>query len=144
MRINTQFPVAVHILSALAYFRDDPLPSDSIAKSIGTNPVVVRRMLSLLKKKGFVDTQSGVRGAVLRREHRDITLLDIYNAVRPKGETLFDLHPNPSRLCPVGAHISKAIGVPLGNAQSALEKELGASTLADVIESIAHHNKRPR
>lgn len=136
MRINTQFPVAVHILSAIAYFGNGAVPSDFIASSVGTNPVVVRRIMALLKKGGLVDTQSGVKGASLRKEPGDITLLEIYNAVRPGADPLFDMHRNPHPACPVGSHIAEAVAQPLLNAQRAMEQELGTVTLFDVVNTI--------
>lgn len=142
MRINTRFPVAVHILSLIAYYRDELLPSELMAGSVGTNPVVVRRILSVLKKKGLVDTQSGVKGAVLRKEPRDITLREIYEAVRSGNDTVFDIHSNPSPECDVGAHFADAINAPLQSAQHAMEKELASITLQDVVESIRRRNKR--
>lgn len=144
MRINTQFPVAVHILSAIAYFGNGALPSDIIAQSVGTNPVVVRRILALLKKGGLVDTQSGVKGASLRKEPGDITLLDIYNAVRSGADPLFDMHRNPHPACPVGAHISAAVAKPLSNAQRAMEQELDSVTLHDVVKTIKKLSGSPK
>lgn len=141
MRINTQFPVAVHILTAIAYFKDGSIPSDMIALSIGTNPVVVRRLMARLKKKGLVDTQAGVRGASLRKEPKDITLLEVWDAVRDKDDAVFDVHfPNPE--CPVGEHFAEALAKPLANAQKALERELASVTLQDVLKQIARRNRR--
>ena len=142
MRINTQFPVAVHILSALAYFSDDPLPSEIVAKSIGTNPVVVRRIMSRLRKKGLVDTKPGVKGGVLTRDPGKITLLDVYNAVRTENDTLFDIHPGAHPDCPVGAHFFEAINKPLLSAQRTMEKELASYTLLDVLKFIKRSNAR--
>ncbi|MCC8109153.1 MAG: Rrf2 family transcriptional regulator [Planctomycetes bacterium] len=140
MRINTQFPVAVHILAAIAYFKDGAIPSDMIAASIGTNPVVVRRLTARLKKKGLVDTRAGVKGASLRKAPKDITLYEVWDAVRDKDDAVFDLHlPNPD--CPVGEHFAEALAKPLANAQKAMEKELASVTLQDVLKTIARRNR---
>ncbi|MCD8141457.1 MAG: Rrf2 family transcriptional regulator [Planctomycetaceae bacterium] len=141
MRINTQFPVAVHILAVLAYFDDSPLPSETIAGSVGTNPVVVRRIMAQLKRCGMVETKSG-KGATLCREPATITLREIYDAVRSGRETLFDFHPNPHPDCPVGATIADALGNPLGCAQAALEKELASFTLQDIVSAMRRRNRR--
>lgn len=143
MRINTQFPMAVHILAVLSYFGGKTaLTSEALAKSVGTNPVVVRRIVSRLKKAGLVDARPGVPGATLRRRPDAITLLDVYNAVRAPGDTLFDLHKNPSMQCPVGAHIADAVEGPLGDAQRAMEHELSTRTLAEVTNTIIEQNSR--
>lgn len=140
MRINTQFPVAVHILAVLAYFEDEQMTSEDLARSVGTNPGVVRRLVPKLKKAGLVDTRPGARGTTLCRRPADIPLSDIYNAVRAPEDSLFDIHPSPSQRCVVGRHIKEAVHTPLMSAQMAMERELGAFTLADVMESIRKEN----
>ncbi|MCD8350057.1 MAG: Rrf2 family transcriptional regulator [Planctomycetaceae bacterium] len=142
MRINTQFPVAVHILAVLSYFADGPVPSEKIAASVGTNPVVVRRILARLKRHGMVETKPGGKGSTLCREPGTITLQEIYDAVRSGKEILFDFHPNPHPDCPVGATIADALATPLQSAQSALETELASFTLLDVVESMRLRNGR--
>lgn len=140
MRINTQFPVAVHILAVLAYFEKEDITSDDLARSVGTNPVVVRRIVSQLKKAGLVSAQAGVKGISLCRKPKDITLLDIYNAVRSSKDTIFGVHPNPSQSCEVGAYIKSAVSGPFKSAQQALENDLASHTLLDVLNPILEAN----
>lgn len=137
MRVNTQFTMAVHILAALAYLAHEELPSERLGRSVGTNPVVVRRIIAMLQKAGFVATQAGVKGAVLLKRPEEISLLDIYNAVRTSGDTIFGVHPNPGQNCIIGTHIKGAVREPLLRAQHALEDSLAASSLADVVKAIA-------
>ena len=53
MRINTRFTVAVHMLALLALNKNEARPSTSelLAKSVGTNPVVIRQLMQMLKKE---------------------------------------------------------------------------------------------
>lgn len=143
MRVNTQFAVAVHTLAILAFFEEDPQTSEGIAGSVGTNPVVIRRMISQLKKAGLVSTHSGVKGAALCRNPREIRLLDVYNAVRPKEEPIFDIHKNPHRECPIGAYIVDALDEPLSAAQQAFEQKLASYTLYDVLKPMSEKNGLP-
>lgn len=139
MRINTRFPMAVHALSVIALNKDEDKPSTSelIAKSVGTNPVVIRRLISQLKSAGLVTTQPGVAGARLAKEPETITLLEIYRAVQTSEDNmLFDLHPNPSQKCWVGKNIHSALSGPLVEAQTALEKTLDEYTLAAIADEI--------
>lgn len=146
MRINTQFSVAVHILTVLAYFEHEhkDITSDMMARSIGTNPVVVRRIVRLLKKAGLVDVRAGVKCTKLGRPAGAITLLDIYHAVRPPSESLFDLHPNPNRNCIIGIHIKDAVSGPIADAQKAMENRLSSFTLQDIVNSISKKDKTRR
>lgn len=140
MRVNTQFPVAVHILAVLAFFGDKPCSSEVVGRSVGTNPVVVRRIVSQLKKAGLVKTGAGSRGTTLRKAPGEITLLEVYRALHPSEEALFDLHPNPSLKCPIGAYIHEAVNAPLSDAQQAMEERLASYTVRDVAEGISQRN----
>lgn len=139
MRINTKFPMAVHILAVIALNKDESLPSTSelIAKSVGTNPVVIRRISSQLKAAGLISTKAGVAGARLTKAIKEISLLEIYRAVQDEEDTaVFDVHQNPSQRCWIGHNIHAALEEPLGQAQEALEKALASYSLYDVAMDI--------
>ena len=141
MRINTRFPMAIHILSLLVLAKEEECTSEMIARSVNTNSVVIRRINAMLKKANIIKVRSGVGGAFLNRLPREITLLDIYNAVKsPEDISLFDLHHNPNEKCPVGANIHVALSEPLLEAQMNLEKTLSTYTLFDVANKIAEKN----
>jgi hypothetical protein len=57
MNVSTRFTIALHILTLLASSQGEALTSEYIAGSVNTNPVVVRRLLGLLRKQGFVSSQ---------------------------------------------------------------------------------------
>lgn len=137
MRINTRFPVAVHILAVLAFNKELTATSELIAKSVNTNPVVIRRINAMLKKANLITIKAGVGGAYLNLSPKDITLLDVYNAVKSsEDDLLFDLHCNPSEKCFVGANIHEVLSEPLIAAQKSLEDTLKEYTLFGVVEKI--------
>ena len=65
MRINTRFPVAVHMLALIELNKTQPSTSELMALSVGTNPVVIRQLMSSLKRAGLIETQNGVPGCHL-------------------------------------------------------------------------------
>lgn len=139
MRINTRFPVAVHMMSLMAFAQDrgTPATSELLAKSVGTNPVVIRQMVSLLKQAGLVATKNGVPGSALVRPPEEITLLDIYKAVQKDADApLFDFHLNPNPNCFVGKNIGEAMAQPLRDAQAAMEHSLEGCSLKDITDVI--------
>lgn len=143
MRINTRLTVAIHILTLIELdnYKDIPNTSENLARSVNTNPVVVRRIISMLKKANLVNVKAGVGGASLTRNPKDITWLDIYNAVKSDNDfTLFDKHENLNRNCYVGAYILEVIDEPLYQAQKAMEDKLATFTLYDAIAPIAEKN----
>jgi DNA-binding IscR family transcriptional regulator len=137
MKISSRFSVAIHIISILKLY-GDPMPtSEYIASSVNTNPVVIRRILGMLKQAGIVDMKRGTGGSYLLKESSDITLLDVYKAVGSVEEgELFQIHDNPNPECPVGANIQEVVNVSLISAQEAMEAVLQKITLADVTKNL--------
>lgn len=137
MKISSRFSVAVHILSIL-HFNEGPLPtSEYIAGSVNTNPVVIRRILGMLKQAELVDMKRGTGGAFLLKPVDQITLLDIYKAVGSVEEgQLFHIHPDPNIKCPIGANIEVAINDTLLKAQEAMETVLKNTTLSTITQNL--------
>lgn len=138
MKISSRFTVAVHTLSLLSMNRNTVCTSEWIAGSVNTNPVVIRRIMSMLKKAGLISVTHGKAGVTLNKPLEEITLLDVYHAVEvvEEGE-LFQFHENPNPSCPVGANIQSVLNVVLLSAQEAMESVLEAVTLKNLTESLS-------
>ena len=59
--MDTRFSSAIHILIMIAG-SEQPLTSEAIANSVGTNPSYIRKVTGLLKKKGILDSRQGIHG----------------------------------------------------------------------------------
>lgn len=129
MAYNSRFAVAIHTLSLLDS-SEGRITSELIAGSVNTNPVVIRRMISLLTKAGILRTQPGVAGAQLTRPSSEITLLDVYRAVHQ--DDLFAIHDNPNLNCDVGRNIQEELTKVFARAQQVMEQELGQITLHQI------------
>lgn len=130
---NSRFAVSVHILSYLVYKQGAAVPSSEIAASVDTNAVVIRRLLSTLVKARLVNAQKGASGGFsLASAPANISLLDIYRAVKPKPDYgMRNFAPN--HRCPVGAKIEAILQGLFFKAQSAMETELESMTIAEVV-----------
>ena len=97
MSVNSRMTVAIHILSFMVLWeqrRVELVTSEHIASSVNTSPVVIRRLLGLLRRRGLVRSHRGANaGWTLVRRPEAITLLDIYNAV--EDAPIFALHASP-------------------------------------------------
>ena len=134
--VNSRFSVAIHILSLIATTSDkSQLTSEYIAGSVNTNPVVVRRMIGVLKKAGLLTSQSGIAGYDLLVEPRDLTLLDIYHAI-DGPEQLFAIHDEPNPACAVGRKIQRTLEGVYTSVWHAMEEQLQAQTLQDVLDQL--------
>lgn len=139
MAVNTQFSIAVHLMAGLAYCGGQDTTSANLAMSVNTSPSFVRRILSKLSKAGLVETATGKSGSCwLGREAKQITLLDIYEAVdAPKAFSIH--HYAEQKPCPVSCHIKTALEKALTKTQKAMEVGLAKVTLADILSDIRKH-----
>ena len=134
--VNSRFSVAIHILSLVATTKDSNiLTSDYIAGSVNTNPVVIRRISSLLKKAGLIQSSPGVAGYSLTKQPKEIQLLEVYRAINAP-EDLFAIHEHPNPDCPVGKRIEHTLEDVYADIQQAMENELKKKTLADLVEQL--------
>jgi Rrf2 family protein len=136
MSANSRLTVATHILAVMALEarRDpDPVTSDKIARSVNTNPVVIRRTLGLLSKAGLVESYRGANaGWRLTRRADEITLLDVFDALEEGAP--FGLHAStPSQACPVGRGIGPALCRVYGSIDEALRNKLAVTSVEDVL-----------
>lgn len=136
MSISSRFAVAVHTLTLLAINGDAPVTSESIASSVNTHAVVIRRLLGRLREAGLVTSQPGVGGgATLTRRPEEITLLEVYHAV--EGSQLFSLHQRqPDAECRCGRTIQPVMGKVFLRVESAMERELAGLTVAQVARDV--------
>jgi Rrf2 family protein len=137
MLSSSRFIVAIHAMSVLArHYGKGPVCSGTVAQSVHTNPVVIRRLMSELEKAKLVRSVAGRCGGFeLDRRAADITLADVYRAVEDKN--VFRMHKtDPHAACPVAAQICEILGAPLRAAEGALAASLAKTTLRDVATAI--------
>ncbi|MGH9750785.1 MAG: RrF2 family transcriptional regulator [Candidatus Polarisedimenticolia bacterium] len=137
MASNSRFPVAVHVLTALAYHDGDWLSSPMLAESVRTNPVVIRRLLARLGKAGLVRTQTGKSGGVrLARRAASITLLDVFRAV--EGGSPFVIPDKPeNKACAVSCAMKRLLSSVLAETDRAMSRSLEKVRLSDLVKEVA-------
>jgi Rrf2 family protein len=136
MAINTQFPIAVHLMTALGCNLGDGTPSSLLATSVNTSPSFVRRVLAKLSKAGLVKTATGKAGACwIAKDAKKISLLDIYKAVdAPKA---FSIHSyREQKTCRVSRKIKPALEKALAKTQKAMETSLDSISLVEIVNDI--------
>ena len=89
---NTQFALAVHMLTVLAARPEATRSSDQLAASAGTSPVYVRRVLGRLREAGLVTSRPGVNGGWQTAARYEATTLgDVWRAIQG-DDRLLGLH----------------------------------------------------
>ena len=109
---------------------DGPVTSDMLAKAMGTNPVVVRRIMAGLRDDGYVRSEKGHGGGwVLARDLAGITLRDVYEALgRPALLAMGHRTDQPG--CLVEQAVNAALDTAFRDAEALLLARLGDVTLA--------------
>lgn len=135
MQISSRFTIAMHILTYIATAdQKERVTSEVLAKSIQVNPVIIRNILSQLKKAELVMVKRGQGGATITKPYEQLSLFDVYQAVDSvKNGALFSFHDSPNPACPVGKNIHNILDDKLLRVQQAMENELKAITLAQVL-----------
>ncbi|KLI99297.1 Rrf2 family transcriptional regulator [Luteimonas sp. FCS-9] len=136
MKRDSRLSSVLHVLLHMAQ-HDGPLTSETLARALGTNPVVVRRTLASLRERGYVASAKGPGGGwTLGCDLRTVTLLDIYRAV---GEpTVFAMgHRLAQPECLVEQAVNDALDVAFRDAEALLIARLGEVTLAELAASFA-------
>jgi Rrf2 family protein len=139
--MTSRFTMAVHALGMVACeggrCPGKTLTSEVIARSVNTNPVVLRRVLADLRRAGLVETRRGVGGGVvLAKPAARITLRSVWEALE-EGEQLFARHPaGPNPRCPLGLVVADYLEDLYGHAEDLLKTSLGKVTLAQLQRDI--------
>ncbi len=118
--------------------------SETIARMLNTNPVVVRRTMSALRRKGIVGSEGGRGGGwVLLRPLTELTVLDVQTALREDkvlSAGLSSDHP----ACPVERAANAALVEAFARAEETLIGEFGRLKLSIIADAaLADAKKLP-
>jgi Rrf2 family protein len=134
MQANGRFTIAIHICLFLSYKDQKLIPSQEIAGSVKTNPVVIRRLMCKMKESGIIGSVAGARGGFyLAMNPEEIDLWRIYHSVK-EGDFFFKHKPNDD--CPVGGNLCELVDEVYKQAESSMEQVLGKITIRDLHEKL--------
>ena len=97
MKFSHKLSDAVHLLVYIEIFPDDDLSSRAIARSIVTNPSMVRSLMMDLRKAGLLKTKQGSAEPELAKAYaeveeaafakmREISLREIVDQIKEEGQ----------------------------------------------------------
>ena len=134
--VNQQFTFAVHILTALAFSPEEVIGSETLAASVNTNPVVVRRLLLALRRARLIETLTGRHGgARLRKKPNRISLVEIYDAV--ESRPLIPINERKaSKQCHVSCNMKSIMSCVAESTEEAVRKHLRTITLAQLVRKV--------
>ena len=129
MKRNSQLSGVLHVLLHMAD-RDEAMTSESLAKAMDTNAVVIRRILGGLREQGYVRSEKGHGGGwTLACDLSRVTLRDIYSALGcPPLLAMSNRTEAPG--CLVEQAVNAALDQAFRDAEAVLLTRLGEVTLA--------------
>lgn len=143
MKFSSKLSDGVHILAYVDILQDGDLSSNAIASSIESNPSLVRRIMSRLKKAGLLTSQPGKVAPKLGRLAAKISLLDVYQAIEDNQRLLhIDEKTNPK--CIVGGNIQETLKKAYDKVQADAEKSMSQISLQQIIDGILENNEKKK
>lgn len=136
MQISMKCSIAVHCLIFIHEASGKAkVTSNLLAQSTGSNPVIIRNILSALKKAGLIEIPRGTGGAKLCAAPSKITLYQIYAAMEPDGlASLIGIHPCQGRSCPVAQNIHRVLQGPYQKIEDSIKQTMEGITLQSMID----------
>jgi Rrf2 family protein len=136
MAINTRFATGVHALLLLAAEPDVLQTSEDVARKLNTNPVVIRRVFSLLQQAELVESQKGPNGgSKLARPAKEITLSEIHKALNTGG--IF----HEASFSSAQSKVSAALEQVFADVARAVDRELDQTTLSQLLKKSSRKSK---
>lgn len=145
MQISIKCSVAVHCLIFIHEAKGvAKVTSNLLAQSTGCNPVVIRNVISGLKKAELVTVARGTGGAQLCADPSEITLYQIYSALEPDGLSgLIGIHACQGRKCPIAQNIGKVLQKPYQQIEDAIKQTMESITLQSMIDDFHQLVQKP-
>ena len=124
MKFSHKLSDAVHLLAYIEIFPDDDLSSRAIARSIVTNPSMVRSLMMDLRKAGLLKTKQGSAEPELAKKPEEISLYDIFAAV-DMDHHLLHVDEDTEQKCPVGGNIQGPLAKACGSGRGSFCQDAG-------------------
>jgi len=136
MHVSNKCSIAFHCLIFIhEYGAEHKVTSELLSQSSGCNPVIIRNIMSALKKDGIIAVKPGTGGASLCCSPKEITLYRVCMCVEPDAIVkLIGMHQNPSSLCPIGRNIRSVLHKSYEKVCAGLEASLRSVSLQDMLD----------
>lgn len=135
--MNSEFVIAVHSLVLLAYRSDGMATSEEIAENVCTHPARVRKVLSCLRKHGYIDTREGPGGGYrLLGQPNDVTLADVYRALAAGSLAPNWCSGDPEKDCVVSSNMAGVMDAVFCGADRQIEQYFEGITIGSMLSQV--------
>ena len=131
MRQDTRLSRLLNVLLHMAQ-TDAPMTSQQIAGMLGSNAVVVRRIMAGLRDGGYVEAERGHGGGWrITKRTDEITVLDVYRSLGSPDLFAFGFS-NPRPSCLVEQSVNATIAGSIETATALILEQFGALRLSQI------------
>lgn len=135
--MNSEFVIAVHSLVLLAHRPDGMATSEEIAENVCTHPARVRKVLSCLRKQGYIDTREGPGGGYrLLGQPGDVTLADVYRALTAGSLAPTWCSGDPEKDCIVSSNMAEVMNAVFCGADRQIEQYFEGITIGSMLSQV--------
>ncbi|WP_166244726.1 Rrf2 family transcriptional regulator [Paenibacillus turpanensis] len=137
--MNSEFIIAVHSLVFLTYIPGQMATSETIAENVCTHPARIRKVMSCLRKNGFVKTKEGIGGGyILDCNPDEVTLGQVYRAVSCGTLKPGWCSGDSEQACMISSNIKHVMDEVFLDAETQLETYLNGHTVSSILQRIKH------
>lgn len=140
MKHDSRLSSVLHALLHMAE-HDGPMTSEVLGQCLGTNPVVVRRTMGLLREAGLVTSDRGHAGGWrISADLSTVTLRQLHEALgEPAVFALGNRHERPQ--CLVEQSVNAALDGAFAEAEALLLARFSEITLATLADDFVRRHK---
>jgi DNA-binding IscR family transcriptional regulator len=143
MKRNSRLSSILHALLHMAE-QSRPMTSEALANCLGTNPVVVRRTMGLLREAGLVSSDRGHAGGWrICADLASVSLRQLHEALgEPAVFAIANRHENSA--CLVEQSVNAALDDAFAEAEALLLERFASVTLGDLAADFARRHEALR
>lgn len=135
--MNSDFVLAAHSLVLLANLPGHMANSETIAENVCTNPARIRKVMSTLRKNGYVKTKEGIGGGyILCCDPETTTLSQIYLAISSGSLKPHWCTGNPEKACVISSNTQVVMDQIFNDAELHMQSYLNQITISSVLKRI--------
>lgn len=96
MKISSTYTVALQLLLICKHYENEKITSGFVSRKIGADPALIRRVMTDLKNKNYIESKPGPGGTTLKKELSKITLYEVYKTVTNDDDQVLKFYDMPT------------------------------------------------
>lgn len=134
MQASSKYTKAIHICIYLSMHSNEIVSSSILAESLSTNPVVIRKLLKILREGQIVNSVAGSKGGFeLGKSPKEIDLWQLYLLMRDED---FFQRPKVNPDCVVSSNLKVLVHDTFTSAEISMRESLQQKNIAHLTADL--------